>query len=114
MKELHQDRLSSEGEKARELAWLRERLPAFWVTAYEGDDGFPDIVALKGERLLVMEIKGTRGAKKPGPNAKGSHLKTLIRWEQQEAWISAFIKAGAEAGFVTPENLDSLLEEIAR
>ena len=36
MKEVHQDGLSSEAQKARELAWLREHLPAFWVTAYEG------------------------------------------------------------------------------
>lgn len=36
MKEIHQAALSSEVEKARELAWLREHLAAFWVTAYEG------------------------------------------------------------------------------
>jgi len=36
MKEIYQDDLSSEGAKARELAWLREHLPAFWVTASEG------------------------------------------------------------------------------
>jgi len=36
MKEVYQDGLSSEAEKTRELAWLREHLAAFWVTAYEG------------------------------------------------------------------------------
>ena len=36
MKEVHQGGLSSEAEKAKELAWLREHLAAFWVTAYEG------------------------------------------------------------------------------
>lgn len=36
MKEVYQDGLSSEAEKAKELAWLREHISAFWVTAYEG------------------------------------------------------------------------------
>lgn len=85
-----------------------------WVTPYTGDDGFPDIIALKAGRLLALECKGTRGAKKPGPNAKGSELKRLIRWKQQEAWLIAFARAGAFAQFVSPNNLDEVLEEIAR
>ncbi len=85
-----------------------------WVTPYEGDDGFPDIIALKGNRTLVLECKGTRGAKKPKPTARGSELKRLIRWEQQEEWLIAFRKAGADVWFVTPQFLEVVLEEIAR
>ena len=85
-----------------------------WMTAYEGDDGWPDIIALKDGRELVLECKGTRGAKKPKNTAKGSELKRLIRWEQQAAWLNAFADAGAYARFVTPKNLDAVLEEIAR
>ena len=85
-----------------------------WMTSYTGDDGFPDIVALKAGRLLVLECKGTRGAKKPGPNVKGSELRRRIRWEEQVAWLDAFADAAAYAKFVTPDNLDQVLQEIAR
>lgn len=84
-----------------------------WVTAYTGDDGFPDIIALKGNRELVMECKGTRGAKKPAPDARGSELERLIRWEQQAVWLDAFSKAGATAQFVGPNDLDEVLKVIA-
>ncbi len=86
-----------------------------WLTPYEGDDGFPDIVALKTGTLLALECKGTRGSKKPGPNVKGSELKRLIRWEQQVAWLDAFADVGdnVTAIFVTPDTLDEVLEVIA-
>ena len=45
-----------------------------------GSLGFPDIVALKGTRMLVVELKGERGALRPG----------------QEEWLEAFAAAGAE------------------
>ncbi len=85
-----------------------------WVTAYTGDDGFPDIIAVKNGRLLVLECKGSRG-KKPGPNVRSaSQIKLLIRWQEQEMWLSEFAKASAYAVFVTPDNLDEVLEVIAR
>ena len=85
-----------------------------WMTSYTGDDGFPDIIAAKAGRLLVLECKGTRGAKKPKPTAKGSELTRLIRWEQQEAWLEAFAPMSELSQFVTPDNLDDVLQEIAR
>lgn len=48
--------------------------------------GFPDVVALKGSRGLVLELKGDRGR---------------IRPEQAE-WIAAFREAGFEGHIVKP------------
>ena len=83
-----------------------------WVTPYTGDDGFPDIIALKGTVQLALECKGTKGARKPGPNVRGSELKRLIRYEQQEEWIRRFADTGAVALFVGPDNLVAVLRMI--
>ena len=85
-----------------------------WVTAYEGDDYFIDIVALKDGRQLALEIKSSRGAKKPGPNVRGTALQARIRWEGQQAWLDEFDLAGAFTMFVTPDTLDMALKEIQR
>lgn len=85
-----------------------------WRTAYTGNDGFIDIVALKNGRQMALEIKSS-SAKKPGPNVKSaSQIKLRIRWEEQEKWLAEFAAAGALALFVTPKNLDAVLEQIAR
>ena len=90
------------------------RTKSGWVTAYEGDDSFIDIVALKNGRQLALEIKGTSGSKKPGSNAKGSSLAARIRWEGQQAWLDEFDLAGAFTMFVTPDTLDMAVKEISR
>ena len=85
-----------------------------WMTPYTGDDGFPDIVALKNGRLLVLEIKGARGAKKPGPNVRSlGAIEKRLRYEAQELWLEEFALAGAYAVFVTPGNLDEVLDVIS-
>ena len=85
-----------------------------WVTPYEGDDYFIDIVALKDGRQLALEIKSSQGAKKPGANVRGSRLQARIRWEGQQAWLDEFDLAGAFTMFVTPDTLDMALKEIER
>lgn len=86
-----------------------------WMTPYTGDDGFPDIIAVKNGRQLVLECKGTTGAKKPGPNVRSiGAIKKRLRYEAQEVWLYEFRKTGAYAIFVTPANLDEVLGEIAR
>ena len=85
-----------------------------WMTPYSGNDGFPDIVALKDGRILSLECKGKSGAKKPGPTVKGSSLKRRITWEEQQTWLDEFDLAGAFAMFVTPSTLDMALKEIQR
>ena len=90
------------------------RTKSGWVTAYEGNDYFIDIVALKDGRQLALEIKGSSGAKKPGPNVRGTALQARIRWEGQQAWLDEFDLAGAFTMFVTPDTLDMALKEIQR
>ena len=85
-----------------------------WVTPYEGNDYFMDIVALKDGRQLALEIKGSSGATKPGPNVKGTSLQARIRWEGQQAWLDEFDLAGAFTMFVTPKTIDMALKEIQR
>ena len=51
-----------------------------WRTAIQGDAGMPDIIALRGDRLLVAELK--HGRNKPTA--------------EQELWLEAFRQVGAE------------------
>ena len=90
------------------------RTKSGWVTAYEGNDYFIDIVALKDGRQLALEIKSSQGATKPGPNVSGSRLQARIRWEGQQAWLDEFDLAGAFTMFVTPATIDMALKEIQR
>jgi hypothetical protein len=53
-----------------------------WKTAVQGDGkGFPDLVLVKGSRLLVVELKVKRGQ----------------LTQEQQAWLLAFKGAGIEA-----------------
>jgi len=84
-----------------------------WLTPIEGDPGFPDIIAVKDGRLLLLECKSTRGIKKPAPTARGSSLERLIRWEQQEAWLDALRPMSELSQFVGPKELDDVLKVIS-
>lgn len=50
-----------------------------WRTPIQGDVGFPDLVLVKGHRVLFVELKSKRGRVTP----------------DQEAWIMALALAGA-------------------
>jgi len=58
--------------------------------------GFPDIVAIRGPRILVAELKTDKGRIGPG----------------QEAWLDAFHVAGAEAYLWRPRDWDTLHDVI--
>jgi VRR-NUC domain len=50
-----------------------------WRTAVQGDGaGFPDLVLVKGTRMIVAELKAGRGKTTP----------------EQDAWLTAFAAAG--------------------
>jgi hypothetical protein len=64
-----------------------------WRTAVSGDGkGFPDLIMLRSERLLVAELKVGRN--------KGTH--------EQHAWIKAFSLITPDAYFWYPEHWDSI------
>ncbi len=54
--------------------------------------GFPDIIALKGKRQLVVETK--RAGEQPT--------------EEQERWLEAFRQAGAEVHVFTPDDWEKI------
>ena len=62
-----------------------------WSTPLAGYPGFPDIVALKGQRLLVRELKTERGR----------------TTELQEAWLEAWATVGADVDIWRPSDLSS-------
>jgi len=61
-----------------------------------GHVGFPDLIAIRGTRILVLELKSETGKPRPG----------------QREWIVAFWGAGAEAMFLRPSDLTALLETL--
>lgn len=60
--------------------------------------GFPDIVAIRGRRILALELK------RDGQNPT----------DEQYRWLRAFDGAGASAYVVRPDNLDELAAIVAR
>ena len=68
-----------------------------WRTALTGHKGFPDFVAVRGERLLFIEIKGDTGYPDP----------------EQRAWRDALIAAGAEWACWRPKDWDAVKHLLA-
>lgn len=75
--------------------WMHQR-PARtskgWRTAISGHKGFPDIIAVRGSRIVTIELKSEKG--RPTPD--------------QDAWGWALAKAGAESYVWHPSNLPSI------
>lgn len=65
-----------------------------WRTAIEGHMGFPDIVAVRGPRLVFIELKV--GKNKPTP--------------EQEHWLDLLRQTQAEVYLWRPEDWDTILE----
>lgn len=66
-----------------------------WRTPVAGDGvGFPDLVLLRGPRLVVAELKSAHGTLGPG----------------QQEWLDAFQAAGAEIHIWRPGDLDYAIE----
>jgi hypothetical protein len=63
-----------------------------WRTAVAGDgSGFPDLILVRGERVLAVELKSERGRTTP----------------EQEEWLAAFAGAGVEACVWRPSDFRS-------
>lgn len=60
--------------------------------------GWPDLVLIKGDRVLFWELKGPKGSPRP----------------EQERCIAALQAAGREAGFWWPKDWRKVLEELER
>lgn len=65
-----------------------------WETPIDGDaKGFPDLIFLRGSRLVVIECKA------------GTNVPTV----EQAQWILAFERAGAECYVWYPRDLDNAI-----
>jgi hypothetical protein len=97
-----------QGRLMAKLRWSRWRVVHFrpavmrsgkWATPYEGDGGFPDIIAARYGEALALEVKGPRTPIQPG----------------QPEWIELFDSVpGMEAQFVYEADLPAIEERIAR
>jgi hypothetical protein len=59
-----------------------------WRTPLSGSPGFPDVVAVKGERVLFLELKSQNGKLR----------------DEQRHWLSALGAAGAEVHCWKPDD----------
>ncbi len=63
-----------------------------WQTAVQGDGaGFPDLILVRGDRLLAVELKSELGKTTP----------------EQATWLEAFAQAGIEAYVWRPSDFRS-------
>jgi len=64
-----------------------------WVTAVQGDGaGFPDLIMVREDRVLVAELKSAKGKLTPA----------------QLLWISGFLVAGVEAFIWRPSDIEEI------
>ncbi|MBA3890146.1 MAG: VRR-NUC domain-containing protein [Gemmatimonadaceae bacterium] len=69
-----------------------------WSTPVQGDGaGFPDLLLIKGERLIAAELKSDTGTVAPA----------------QHEWLQAFRNAGAEVFVWRPADLDQIQEALS-
>lgn len=64
-----------------------------WATPIQGTKGFPDLVMVKGERMLVRELKMPRG---------------VVSAEQRQ-WLASLQEAGIDAGIWYPRDYDETI-----
>ncbi len=62
-----------------------------------GPVGFPDLIALRGERLLAIELKAAQGRMAPA----------------QSAWLAAFLLVGAEVYIWRPADREAMERALA-
>ena len=69
-----------------------------WHTALAGDQGFPDLVLVRGERVVFAELKAGTGRLEP----------------DQAAWLEALELAGVEAYVWRDEDAQAVLDTLNR
>ena len=70
-----------------------------WRTAVQGDGtGWPDVVALRADRVVVAELKADRGR----------------LTAEQTAWLAAWTVAGAEVHIWRPADYPDAIAEVLR
>lgn len=68
-----------------------------WATPIQGDVGFPDLVLVRGSRMIAVELK--RKPNNPTP----------AQWK----WINGLLDAGIDVRLLwVPENMDTFIAEL--
>ncbi len=87
-------------EISQRLGWMvahfrPARTKDGWATPVSADGkGFPDLIMLKGERMIVIECKSEKGKVSP----------------EQTVWLEAFAKVTRNVHTLRPSEWDELLE----
>lgn len=90
-------------QACRDFGWTAAHFrPALtakgWRTAVQGDGkGWPDIIAVKGDRLLAAELKSAKGKLTP----------------EQEDWLGRLGEAGVEIYLWRPTDLAEVLSVLS-
>jgi hypothetical protein len=69
--------------------WLWHHVRRSDRAQQQGDNGWPDILAIRGSRIVVAELKAAKGSVEPA----------------QQAWLDAWDAAGAEVFVWRPADL---------
>src|SRR3990167_8145577 len=95
-------------DAARKLGWmvhhsrtariLRKDGSAFYATPLQGDPGAPDLLLVRGKRVLQRELKTERGTLSDG----------------QHEWRNRLLWAGADYAIWRPSMMDAIVEELTR
>lgn len=68
-----------------------------WMTAMQGHIGYPDITAVKGVKILFIELKSEKGKVRP----------------EQDDWLTDLADAYLGVHLVRPSNLDYFIDHLA-
>jgi VRR-NUC domain. len=79
-------------EAAKRMNWLCYHV----YDSRRSVPGFPDLVLLKGQRMMVLELKTDKGRVRP----------------EQHVWLDAFVQAGITAKIIRPADLDDVLAQL--
>lgn len=85
-------------DAARAGGWIYHHVQRTDYGRQMGLRGFPDLILIRRDALLALEVKAGRGVVTP----------------EQWQWIEAFLAAGAEAYVVTPDTLHEWLDLLRR
>ena len=81
---------------AKLSGWLCHHVHDSRYEEWGADNGFPDLVLVRGKRVLWRELKTDAGEPTP----------------EQRSWLSALVTAGQDASLWRPADWDAIAKEL--